>query len=363
MKEIVAVIGAGNGGMAISAYLASCGVKVNICDMFPKYLEGIKQDKQITLLKDGKTITVKLNLVTEDVAQVLKGAKLVMVVTPSFTHKLIAKACYQYLEDGQIVILNPGRTGGAIEFLATIKALGCHKDVVVGESSTLVYSCRKHDDKTVEVYGTKEELLLGVLPAQRTAEVTAVLNKYYPQFKPVSSCIETSLSNIGALFHPTPMLLNIGRVQSDKRGYRWYVDGITPGVAKLVKEIDKERLAIASAFGVKIFSAEEWLADSYKTHGQDLYEMIQNTDAYQEIMAPTTIEARYVLEDVPMSLVPLSELGKAAGVPTPNIDAVIQLTSTVYDKDFRAAGRTLKTMGLEGMNKEQIEKYFMTGKN
>ena len=207
MEEIITVIGAGNGGMAISAYLASCGVKVNICDMFPQYLEGIKKDKEITLIKDGTTTVAKLNMVTEDVKLALTGAKLVMVITPSFTHKIIAKACYKYLEDGQIIILNPGRTGGAIEFLATIRSLGCHKDVVVGESSTLVYSCRKHDAKTVEVYGTKEELLLGVLPAERTAEAAGVLNKYYPQFKPVGSCIETSLSNIGALFHPTPMCI------------------------------------------------------------------------------------------------------------------------------------------------------------
>lgn len=362
MRETLAVIGAGNGGMAISAYLADCGVDVHICDMFPQYLTGFKDDGIIHLIKDGKQTECKLSLVTSNMQEALKGAQLIMVVTPSFTHKMIAKACYQYLEDGQIVILNPGRTGGAIEFLSTLRSLGCQKDITVGESSTLVYSCRKKDGNTVEVFGTKEELLLGVLPANKTSEVTAILNKYYPQFKAVSSCIETSLSNIGALFHPTPMLLNIGRVESDKNGYYWYIDGISPAVATLVKEIDKERLAIAAAFGIKIFTAEEWLKDSYPTHGENLYELIQNNDAYKDIKAPNTIQARYVNEDVPMSLVPLSELGKAVGVATPNIDAVIQLTSSIYGKDFRAEGRTLKTMGLEGMNKEQIEQVFMVGK-
>ncbi len=362
MDDVIAVIGAGNGGMAISAYLATCGAKVNICDMFPEYLEGFKADKTINLLMEGKAIQAKLNCVTADIQEALQGAKLVMVVTPSFTHKMIAHACYKYLQNGQVVILNPGRTGGAIEFLSTIRTLGCDKDVIVGESSTLVYSCRKQNSNTVEVYGTKEELFLGVLPAKRTAEAASVLNKYYPQFKPVSSCLETSLSNIGALFHPTPMLLNIGRVESDERGYRWYMDGISPSVAKLIKAIDGERLAIAAAFNLHIFTAEEWLKDSYTTHGENLYELLQNNGAYKDIQAPHTIQARYVTEDVPMSLVPLSELGKAVGVATPNIDAVIQLTSSVYGEDFRAKGRTLATMGLEHMDKEQIEHVFMQGK-
>ena len=60
---------------------------------------------------------------------------------------------------------------------------------------------------------------------------------------------------------------------------------------------------------------------------------IQHNRAYEDIQAPKTIQARYVTEDVPMSLVPISTLGWMAQVPTPNIDAVIQLTSTIYGRE------------------------------
>ena len=63
-----------------------------------------------------------------------------------------------------------------------------------------------------------------------------------------------------------------------------------------------------------------------------------------------------------MSLVPISELGRLAGVPTPNMDAVIQLTSTIYQRDFRSEGRNAKNMGIEGMSLEQVAHYFQTGK-
>ena len=56
-----------------------------------------------------------------------------------------------------------------------------------------------------------------------------------------------------------------------------------------------------------------------------------------------------------------SELGRIAGVPTPNIDAVIQLTSSIYGKDFRAEGRCARNLGIEGMSKEQVAHFFETG--
>ena len=267
----------------------------------------------------------------------------------------------QLTQDGQVVVLNPGRTGGALEFLAVIRAKGCTKDIVVAETQTLIYSCRKVGDNAVEIYGVKKEVDLGAFPANRTQTVLDLLHPYYPQFAAAKNCLETSLSNIGALFHPTPVLLNIGRIENDKNGYRYYWDGITPSVAVLVKAIDQERMAVAQAYGVKVLSAEEWLRQSYDTYGDTLYELLQHNQAYADIKAPKTIDARYVTEDVPMSLVPISELGRIAGVPTPNIDSVITLTSTIYRKDFRKEGRCAENLGIQGMSKDQVAHYFETG--
>lgn len=361
METTVAVVGAGNGGTAIAGYLSSLGVKVNLCDLFPQYLEGIQKAGGIDLTLEGKTTHQPLNLVTQDMPQAIRGVQLIMVVTPSFTHKLIAQACCSALADGQVVVLNPGRTGGALEFLNTVRGMGCTADITVAETQTLIYSCRKTGPASAEIYGVKKEVALGTFPANRTRRVVELIHPFYPQFTPAKNCLETSLSNIGALFHPAPILLNIGRIESDSKGYRYYWDGITPSVAVLVKEIDKERMAVAQAYGVQVLSAEQWLRQSYNTGGDDLYQLIQHNDAYGDIMAPKTIQARYVTEDVPMSLVPISELGRIAGVATPNMDAVIQLTSAIYGRAFRSEGRCAKNLGLEGMNREQAAHYFETG--
>lgn len=361
MSTTVAVIGAGNGGTAIAGYLASCGVRVNLCDLFPQFLEGIQANGGIELTLNGQQSHQTLNLVTGDVSKAIEGVQLIMVVTPSFTHKMIAEACAASLTDGQVVVLNPGRTGGALEFRNTIRSKGCTADITIAETQTLIYSCRKTGPASVEIYGVKKEVALGAFPANRTQLVLDLLGPYYPQFTPAKNCLETSLSNIGALFHPTPVLLNIGRIESDPDGFRYYWDGISPSVAGLIKKLDAERMAVAAAYGVQILSAEEWLKQSYETYGDSLYELLQHNNAYGDIKAPKTIDARYVTEDVPMSLVPISTLGQVAGVPTPNIDAVIQLTSAIYNRDFRSEGRCAKNLGLEGMTLEQVAHYFETG--
>lgn len=361
MNHTVAIIGAGNGGTAIAAHIASLGGEVHLCDLFPQYLEGIQKAGSIELTYNGETTKVSPAMVTGDVKAAIQGAGLIMVVTPAFTHRMIADACWDALEDGQIVVLNPGRTAGALEFLETIRAHGCTKNVVVAETQTLIYSCRRTGDASVSIYGIKQSVDISSFPGNRIQEVIEALHPFYTQFTPAENVLTTSLSNIGSMFHPTPILLNIGRIENDERGYRYYWDGITPSVAGLIEHLDAERLAVAKAYGITILSAKEWLEKSYATHGDSLYKCIRNNSAYGDIQAPKTIQARYMTEDVPTGLVPIAALGEAACVATPNIDAVITLACSIYGKDFRTEGRSLKNLGLAGMNRDQIIHYFITG--
>ena len=64
-------------------------------------------------LENGNKEFGVLKKVTSELAEALDGAKLIMVVIPATGHRTIATACAPYLKDDQIVILIPGRTGGA----------------------------------------------------------------------------------------------------------------------------------------------------------------------------------------------------------------------------------------------------------
>ena len=361
IKNKIAVLGAGNGGTAIAAYLTSVGAEVNLYDPFPQYLEGIQKSGYIELTINGETTKQALNSVTSDVAIAVKDAPLILVVTPAFTHRIIAENCAPYLEDSQIIVLNPGRTGGVLEFLATVRSMGCKKDITVAETQTLIYACRKTGDYSVEVFGVKKEVALAALPANRIQLVLDALHPYYPQFQPAKNCFETSLANIGAVVHPVPILLNIGHIECKTEAYTHYWAGVTPAVTVLMKAVDRERLNVAAAYNTKVQSLEEWLKYSYDTYGDTVYDLIQNNKAYQKVPAPKSVDHRFITEDVPTGLVPISELGKVVNVPTPNIDAVILLANTIYKKDFRKGGRSLKSLGLDGMNPAQVSRYLESG--
>ena len=125
----------------------------------------------------------------------------------------------------------------------------------------------------------------------------------------------------------------------------------------LLEVIDAERLAVAKAYGIDIISAKDWVSYAYDgVEGDTLCERMRNNPAYSEILAPTTISCRQILEDIPTGVLPMSELGKVAGVKTPLFDALIEMCSTLLSIDFRSRGRSLEKLGFSGMNKEEILK-------
>ena len=59
-------------------------------------------------------------------------------------------------------------------------------------------------------------------------------------------------------------------------------------------------------------------------------------------------------EDISTGLVFWSDLGKALGVPTPNIDAIIVLASSLLKTDFYDEGLTLDKLGLDKANLDKV---------
>ncbi|MFW9808768.1 MAG: NAD/NADP octopine/nopaline dehydrogenase family protein, partial [Candidatus Thorarchaeota archaeon] len=95
--------------------------------------------------------------------------------------------------------------------------------------------------------------------------------------------------------------------------------------------------------------------------GTTLCDCIQSIDAYDDVGSPSSLNHRYVLEDVPTGLVPISHLGKLAGVETPAIDAIINTACQLYDCDFWNTGRNLENMGIEGLSPYEVREYVRTG--
>ncbi|AFG34860.1 NAD/NADP octopine/nopaline dehydrogenase family protein [Fervidobacterium riparium] len=356
----VCIIGGGNGGQALAGVLALRGFDVSLYNRSEQRIERIIKTKKIELQGSISGITY-ISFATTDLREAISGRQLLLVVLPAFAHREIALKLAPYLEDGQIIILNPGRTAGALEFYTALKQFGVDKDITVAEAQTFLFASRITGPGVVKIFGVKNAVPVAALPAQKNTILKDAIEKVLPEFRIVPNTLHTSFANIGAVFHPASVLLNAGWIESTSGDFEFYTNGISPSVAKVLQAIDDERCAVAKSFGLETMSALEWLKYAYSVEGEDLYEALQLNKAYKGIKAPSSIDNRYILEDVPMSLVPISEFGKVTGVRTPTIDTIISLASVMLGRDFRKEGRTLEKLGLLGKSPEEVKRIMEVG--
>lgn len=356
-----AVIGAGNGGCAMAAHLALKGFDVTLYNRSEKRLEPIRARGGILLEGVDESGFATIKQVTSDIEEAIRDVDVIMVTVPATGHRDVARAVAPFLHEDQIVVLNPGRTGGALEFRNILRQSGLKKEITIAEAQTFIYACRVIKPAHVKIFSVKNEVAVAALPAYRTPKVVEILSKAYPEFKPASNVLETSFNNIGAIFHPTPTLLNTGRIETTKGDFDYYIEGISPTVAGILEKLDNERLKVASALGVKAQSALEWLYETYGAEGKNLFEALQNNKAYKGIKAPDSVNTRYIFEDVPESLVPISLIGKMLNVDTPILDSIINLACAAHNINYWETGRTIERLGLEGLTREQIFALVMEG--
>lgn len=353
------VLGAGHGGMAMAAHLAITGCKVNLFNRSDERLEPVRARGgiEVTGVVEG---FATLNRVTTDPVEAFGDADILMVVVPATGHRSIAGIVAPLLKDGQILILNPGRTGGALEVAEVLRQKNPQVRPYLAETQTLLYSARVTNPGQVHIHGIKNSVPLAALPAYRTVDILPVVRKALPQFVPGGNVLMTSLDNIGAVFHPAITVLNAGRIEDTHGDFEYYVEGVTPAVASMLEEIDQERVSVAAALGIRAHTAREWLYLAYDAAGKTLLEAMRANTGYSGIRAPGTIHHRYIAEDVPTSLVPIASIGEMLNVPTPAMRAVITMASVMHGVDYWAEGRTVERLGIKGMSVKDI-RFLVVG--
>ena len=361
--ENYTVIGAGHGGKAMAAHLSLMGFRVTLYNRTFDHIAAIKARGGVELesAEGGPHGFAKLALATSDMSEALQNAEMIMVVVPSSAHADVAKSTAPHLKDGQIVLLHPGRTGGTLEFTKTLYDQGCTADVTVAEAETFIYASRSDGPAQARIFRIKEAVPLAALPATRTKAVLEAVHPAYPQFIDGGNVLSTGLNNMGAIFHPALTLLNAGWIESTHGDYQFYIDGVTPSVARVLEALDRERVTVASSLGLRARTGLEWLQMAYNTNGVDLHEAIHNQPGYYGIKAPSTLNHRYIFEDVPASLVPIASLGECFGVSVRGMDSIIRLACIVHHTDYWRRGRTVEKLGIGDLSVSELMRYVNEG--
>lgn len=357
----VAVLGGGNGGFASAADLTRRGFSVALFTFDSARAADLRENGNL-LGYDGVwgQGSCRLECVTDDMAEAVSGAELVVMNVPGTGHEKYLAALRGCLAPETVLYMNPGHTGGALRAAGILGRGG------VAEANTLSYIARKSGPRSVYVSSSDKSVSVGVFPARRTEEVTAVIRRVYPAIVPARDVLESSLSNINMILHPAGVILNAGWIERTGGNFAFYYEGITPAIARVMSRLDGERLAVARAFRLALedFGTCFYRAGSTSkeaAESRDMYRVCQESEPNKFIRAPESLEHRYMHEDIGSGLLPLSELGRLTGTATPVADALICAAEAMMQRDYREEGVNLRKMRLTGLSPEEAVTFVREG--
>ena len=370
-NQSIAVLGGGAQGHFAAACLTLAGKDVNFYEhpQFEATFKAVLESGtvEITNRTLERTERARLHKATMDIEEAISDVKLIIMAIPSYGQELFFNTMIPYLKDGQVVVMICGNFGSLrLHKLLSEKAPECK--VTLAETNTAPGGAGVTTPGAVSVgwgfgpwLGPESYVNMKprkgricALPARNLSDLEE-FRKLYPVYSPVRNVLVVALNNQNFIMHPIATILNAGRVEYSKGDFRLHREGHTPSVLRVEECVRDEVYAIASLLG----GSDTFIAKGYIEFFSNYY---QARPAEYSSVDPQTLDHRYITEDVPYGLIPISELGKKLGIATPLIDSFIEITSTIIQEDFRKTGRTLEALGLDQLNKDQMIELVEEGR-
>ena len=360
--ESLTVLGGGNTAFAVAAKLTLEGASVTLCELpeFEDAVEPIRESRRIALDGVGGRGDTTLHRVTTDFADGLAENELVLLIIPAYGHRAFAEACAPHLRSGQVVVLMPG-TLGSLQFANVLREHGSLEGVVLAETDTAPYVCRKLTPTSAHIWGVVPALGLGVFPSTEGERVRGLVDRWFPGVQLYPNVLASGLAAMNPVVHPAGVLLNAGRIERSRGDFYFYEEGVTSGVCRLIYAVDAERLAIAKELNVDLPPVDQAFHDAGFGPRGDLWETINGSRMLTQLRAPGSLTSRWLTEDVPYGIAAWAQLGEQLGVACPVMRSLVDLISKTVDVDFWAAARTPEDLGISGMSKQALLDYVVSG--
>ncbi|MDO4413681.1 MAG: NAD/NADP octopine/nopaline dehydrogenase family protein [Erysipelotrichaceae bacterium] len=347
----IAVLGAGNAGCAIAADLTINGHEVTLIktshSLHDDNFEYLKQnDGKMTLNEFGEIKSANISKVTREI-QDIQGKEMIIILIQTNYHEQLIQRIAPYLEDGQIVLINPG-------YLSTAYVLKhcADKNITVVEAESSFIDGRIMKPGYFRVGFRNVRNPVGIYPASKKAETIVKLDQLNERLVYLDSVVEAAIHNPNLIVHTVGSVMSIPRVEKAKDEFCVYHEAYTrenPATWRVLEALDAEKMDILEKLGLKRFSYVE--ACKYRNSLDDSMDAKEVFLNYAEMdtraKGPTAVESRYISEDVPQGLVMLESLGKALNVATPIATALIEIASAALGRDLRLEGRTVDKLGAD----------------
>jgi len=359
----IAVLGGGNGSFAAAGDLAMAGHEVRLWRRDKDAVAAHRAAGGGILLKDFRgRHEIAPALLTNDIAEAVRGAELILCPAPATAQADIAKALAPHLTDGQVVFLPPG-TFGSMLFAQAAHAAGNRATAAFAETGTLPWLTRKHGPFEVAITVRAKRLPTGTFPLTQKAHALAVIGKAFPGvIEDCGDALSGALMNAGPIIHPPLITMNAAPLEHFEK-WDIHKEGTQPATRRVTDKLDAERIAVRKALGYRAphfplanhyaKEGEEWM------YGRGSHDRLTDSGDWRERIVLT--QHRYMLEDVRIGLSFLISVGELAGVATPLARAFCAIGSAVCGEDFLATGRTLASMGLGHLDRAALQRLLAEG--
>lgn len=344
----VAIAGAGPAGRSAAAYLAHHGTPVSLWSPSGKSTHALSEGATAgrgRLHYEGALSGVADIGVINDASE-LAGFDVVLIALPGHAYPTVLPRITPHLQARQTVIVSGALSLAPLWLYERVGAPGARP--LVASWGTTLATARHAGPSGVNINTLRASFEVAAIPASRGAEALSICRELFgDRFTLMDNILATALLNVNPVAHAAEVLPNLSRI--DKRE-NWPLFGnLTPSAARMGEAIDLERQAIARAFGFEVRSIHEHTHLSYHVPLGSYAEMAAAIHTQLgSPPGPTTLEHRYVLEDVPYGLAFYEMLARLVNVPTPHISAAITLISAAYGSDLRQANSLMADLALAG---------------
>lgn len=346
----IAILGAGNAGCAVAADLTLKGHEVSLIKTSnslhnENYNFLINNNNEIILWENEIEQKIAIDEVTNDVKNI-KGKDIIIIYIQTNYHEQLIRRIASYIEDGQIVIINPGYLS-TVFFLKYCK----NKDITVVEATSSFIDCRIISPGYVKAGFRNVRNPISVFPKKNVdiaKEKLDGLGYHFHYFSP----IEIALHNPNLIVHTVGAIMSIPRIEKTKGDYCMYWEVWTPSVWNVLEKLDGEKMNVLECLGYDRLAYVD--ACKYRNtindnrNGKEIFMWYANMPTRAK--GPTKVDSRYISEDVPQGLVMLEALGNKLKIATPVCTALIEMASAALGRDLRKEGRTLEVLGEENIS-------------
>jgi len=356
----VAILGTGNAGCALAAKFTQQGHSISLIktskSLHEENFNVISQQQGIWLHDlDESQNFVKIFKITRDIKDGLRDAEIIIILTQSIHHESVAEKIATFIPDTcKIIFTIPGNLGS----LYLYKRIG--NKVIYAEGESTPYDARLEKPGVVKILFKNRRNAVSFLPKSRADEGLQYISTLVDTYKfKRQNLVESALHNPNLVVHTIGVIMSASRIEMMKGEFWMYKESFSPAIWNLIHDLDSEKNKIIEAFkGEKLSYLDACKFRNADDLNMDSYEVFKGYAETGGPKGPDSLSTRYLHEDVANGLCLLSMLGKVLNIDTPIANSLITIASSLVQYDFLKESRTLESLGLGNLNKDQLVAFF-----